>query len=346
MSTLDQPLLLANCNYHVGHQIAMGVAREQGYFREEGFNQFDYDSRGLIPGPLEREGLGAVLKNAGVDIATAVDVEAAIYQRAQGADLYIVGGWRYTPFLKWYGSKYIKSMSALRGGKIGMREKDGLVQVFITSALRQAGVDPERDVEWVYNPVFGYRNNPAHVEKLRSGEVNAITSQPPFADELEKEGYPMILDPNRVFPKRPGKITVATAKTVEQRSGELKAYLRAIIRSFWFMRDVNNFEYLRDLEARLRKTNTHNEDERHLAIVTSPDRVESWALPIDGGVARDAVERIVDEMLQSEKLKRPITASEILRDRPAIEAYSEVSRRPELGGALQTALAAEAKYGF
>jgi hypothetical protein len=110
MSALEQALLVANCNYHVGHQIAIAVAREQGYFREEGFEPFDYDSRGLLPGPLEREGLALAMKNSGTDIATAVDVEAAIYQRAMGADLYIVAGWRYTPFLKWYGSKHIQSV--------------------------------------------------------------------------------------------------------------------------------------------------------------------------------------------------------------------------------------------
>jgi hypothetical protein len=44
------------------------------------------------------------IKNYGVDIATAVDVEAAIYQDSFGADVYIVGGWR-PPFLGWYGAK-------------------------------------------------------------------------------------------------------------------------------------------------------------------------------------------------------------------------------------------------
>ena len=286
------------------------------------------------------------MKNRGVDIATAVDIEAAIYQRSQGMDLYIVGGWRYTPLLKWYGSKHVKNMSALRGGKIGMREKEGLVQIFITDALRQAGVDPETEVEWVYDPIFGYRNNPAHAEMLRAGKVDAITSQPPFSDELEKDGYPMILDPNSVFPNRPGKITVATGKTIDKRGEELRAYLRAIIRSFWFMRDVKNFEYLKDLEARLRKTNTHNEDELHLAIVTSPDRVESWALPIDGGVAPGAVERIVQEMTKAGKLKRALAVTEILRDAPVIDAYREVSSRAELKSALAIAQAAVKKYGF
>ena len=346
MSTLDQPLLIANSNYHVGHQIAIYVAEEQGFFREEGLKEHEYDSGGLIPGPLEREGLALAVKNHGTDIVTAVDVEAAIAQRAEGADLYIVGGWRYTPFLKWYGAKHVKDMSALRGGRIGMREKEGLVQGFVTDALRQAGVDPETGVEWVYDPVFGYRNNPAHMEMLRAGKVEAVTSQPPFSDQLEREGYPMILDPNKVFPRRPGKITVATGKTVEQRGEELRAYLRSIIRSFWFMRDVNHFEYLRELESRLRKTNTHNEDERRLAIVTSPDRLDSWALPIEGGVEPAAIERIAQEMLWAGKLARPISIKEILRDTPVIDAYRDVSSRPGLKSALETASAAQEKYGF
>jgi ABC-type nitrate/sulfonate/bicarbonate transport system substrate-binding protein len=347
MSTLDQPILIANSNYHVGHQVAIFVAEEQGFFREEGLKKYEYDARGLIPGPLERDGLAMAITNHGVDIATAVDVEAAIYQRSLGADVYIAGGWRYTPFLRWYGSKRITDMSKLRGGRIGMREKEGLVQVFITNALEAAGVDPDKEVEWVYDPVFGYRNNPAHMEMLRSGKIDAITSQPPFSDQLEREGYPMILDPNTVFPRRPGKLTVATGQMIDKRAEELRAYFRAIIRAFWFMRDVKNFEYLRDLEKRLRKANTHNEDERGVvAIVTAPDRVESWAIPIDGGIAPAAVQRIADEMVKFSKLSRPMSAKDIVRDDAVKQAFKEVSRRAELKTAFGIALAAQEKYGF
>lgn len=347
MSTLDQPILIANSNYHVGHQVAMAVAQEQGFFKEEGLQQYDYDSRGLIPGPLERDGLALAMKNHGVDIATAVDVEAAIYQRARGAEIYIVGGWRYTPFLKWYGAKHVTDMSKLRGGRIGMREKEGLVEVFITDALRQAGVDPFKDVQWVYDPVFGYRNNPAHMEMLRSGRIEAITSQPPFSVQLEREGYPMILDPNKIFPRRPGKLTVATKQMIEKRAGELKAYFRAIIRAFWFMRDVKHFEYLSDLEARLRKTRTHNEDERGtVAIVTSPDRVESWALPIDGAIPASVIERIVGEMVNKGTLANALPVADILRDDAVDQAFGEVSTRPALKSPLDIALAAQEKYGF
>jgi len=347
MSTLDQPILIANSNYHVGHQVAITVAEEQGFFKQEGLQQYEYDSRGLIPGPLERDGLALAMKNHGVDIAMAVDVEAAIYQRARGAEIYIVGGWRYTPFLKWYGAKHVTDISKLRGGRIGMREKEGLVEVFITDALRQAGVDPFKDVQWVYDPVFGYRNNPAHMEMLRSGRIEAITSQPPFSDQLEREGYRMILDPNKIFPRRPGKLTVATRQMIEKRAAELKAYFRAIIRAFWFMRDVSHFEYLRELEARLRKTRTHNEDERGtVAIVTSPDRIESWALPIDGAIPASAIERIVGEMNDKGALPSALSVADILREDAVNEAFREVSGRPELNPALEIALAAQDKYGF
>ena len=347
MSTLDQPILIANSNYHVGHQVAIFVAEEQGFFNQEGLKEYEYDARGLIPGPLERDGLAMAITNHGVDIATAVDVEAAIYHRSLGAEVYIVGGWRYTPFLRWYGAKHLTDMSKLRGGRIGMREKEGLVQVFITNALEAAGVDPEKEVEWVYDPVFGYRNNPAHMEMLRSGKIDAITSQPPFSDQLEREGYPMILDPNTVFPRRPGKLTVATGQTIEKRTEELRAYFRAIIRAFWFMRDVTNFEYLRDLEKRLRRTNTHNEDERGVvAIVTAPDRVESWAIPIDGGIAPAAVQRIAEEMVKSGKLSRSMSAKDIVRDDAVKQAFKEVSSRAELKTAFGIAVAAQEKYGF
>jgi len=346
MSALDQPLLIANSNYHVGHQIAIFVADEQGYFRDENLPAYDYEPGGLIPGPLEADGLALAMKNRGVDIATAVDVEAAIAQRARGAEIYIVGGWRYTPFLKWYGSRSVKQMSDLRGGRIGMREKGGLVQVFVQDALRSAGVDPDTEVEWVYDPVFGYRNSPAHADMLRAGKVDAVTSQPPFSDALERDGYPMILDPNKIFPRRPGKITVATRRTVERRAEELTAYFRAIIRSFWFMRDVKNFAYVRDLEARLRKTNTHNEDERRLSIVTDPDRLDSWSLPVDGGVAPEAIERIAQEMAGSGKLERAPAVGDILRDGAVTAAYRALSGRDELKPALNTALAAVEKYGF
>jgi hypothetical protein len=49
MSALDQPLLIANSNHHVGHQIAVFVAEEQGFFQAEELPACRYDPRRVNP---------------------------------------------------------------------------------------------------------------------------------------------------------------------------------------------------------------------------------------------------------------------------------------------------------
>ena len=78
MSILDQSLLIANVNYHVGHWVAIYVAEEQGFFKQEGLARYEYERSGLLPGPSESQTLGLAIKEHGVDIATAVDTESAI----------------------------------------------------------------------------------------------------------------------------------------------------------------------------------------------------------------------------------------------------------------------------
>lgn len=139
MSTLDQPLLIANSNYHVGQQVAIYVAEEQGFFQEEGFTSYDYDGRGLIAGPLERDGLALVIDEHGVDVATAVNVGTALFQRLQGVDLKVVGGWRYAPDYKFYAVKHITAIQQLRGCRIGLRETGCSVKFLLPMCF--AGLD-------------------------------------------------------------------------------------------------------------------------------------------------------------------------------------------------------------
>ena len=345
MSTTEQPLLIANSNYHVGQQVAIHVAKEQGYFAQEGFDSFDYDGRGLIPTLLEKDGLGLAMVEHGVDIATAVDVTAAIYQNSIGADVYIVGGWRYDPDLKWYCRRDISDIRHLKGCRLGVREKDGLVHRFMANVLRQAGINPESDVFWSYDSIFGYGNDPAHLEMLRAGKVDAMPSFPPFSKELEAEGFPVLLDPRVVFPRRPGKVTVATLETIESREEDLRAYFRAMIRAFWFMRDIANFEYIHDLETRLRRE-SHNDQEQKLFIVTSVEKLDGWALPIDGGVTNKSLERIIEEMLTVGMLKNTIPVKTVLRDSAVKHAYDELKNRPELQPTITKTQLIVEKYGF
>lgn len=348
MSALDQPIFIANSNYHVGHEVTFRVAEEQGFFKEEGLTRYLYAAGGLIPGPFEREGLALAAKERGVDIMTAVNVDSVILQRSKGAELFVVGGWRYesTPDLKWYAAKHIKELRQLRGGRIGIRELGGLTHVVMSNALRSVGVDPDSEVEWVCDAAFAYRNNPDHIDMLLSGKVDAMTSALPLSLRLEKEGFPVVLDPKAGSPKgRPGKVIVATARVIEHRSEELSAYLRATLRAYWFQRDVSNFDYLRDLNLRLSQE-TCNDDERGMAIVTGPEKLDAWPIPIDGAIPHGVLETIIEEIAATGKLSRPIAVKDVLVDRFVNEAYQQLTKRPALQEAWKKAKAAVEKYGF
>lgn len=346
MSALDQPLLVANSNYHVGQQMSVRIAEEQGYFEQEGFTNYVYESGGLVPGPFEREALGLVMKERGVDIATAVDVGSVLYQRSLGEDLFIVGGWRYSPNMKFFGAKHLKSLADLRGGTVGIREAGSLQHILLGNALRQAGVDPAVDVKWVYDSVFSYGNDPRHADMLRSGKVDALSSQPPFTAQLANEGFPVLLDPFELYPGgKPDKVIVATGRTVEQRTEELTAFLRGNLRGFWTMRDNSRYDYLRDLEARLRQR-SHNDQERSVSIITSIEKVEGWTVPADGGVAREALARVIEEAVELGELGRSLPVEEVLRDEPVRKAYADLHSRAELQGIQEVIAAAVRKYGF
>ena len=95
------------------------------------------------------------------------------------------------------------------------------------------------------------------------------------------------------------------------------------------MRDTANFDYLRELETRLR-SESHNDEERELFIVTSLEKVDGWALPIDGGVTADSLKRIIEEMTAIGDLKERIEVESLLCDSAVREAYQELRKRPEL----------------
>jgi hypothetical protein len=45
MSALNQALLIANVNYHVGHWVAIYAAEDQGFFKEEGLRVTSMSAR-------------------------------------------------------------------------------------------------------------------------------------------------------------------------------------------------------------------------------------------------------------------------------------------------------------
>lgn len=331
MSGLDQPLLIATTGYHVRHQRSIRAAEDQGFYKEEGLHDYVYDYRGLIPGPLERQGLALAMKEHGVDIACGANVDSVVLQRAKGAEIFIVGGWRYITRPEVVSTKDITHMEDLRGKRIGLRELGGLSDRLIVVSLLKAGIDPQKEVEWVMDPSFAYSNTSEHTELLRSGRVDVITTGNEYTQELLRDGYHLLIDggaPERR--RRPGRVIVATRQTIEQRAAELSAFLRANLRGFWFCSDPSSFDYLFALETRLRRDFTHNADEQTMSVYARPPAMDDTLMPLDGKVDPKELGSVIDEMVLLGELTEKVEPEDVLRGELMDRAFAELCQRPSL----------------
>lgn len=337
MSGLDQPIVVAQSGYHVGHERSWRAAEEQGYVREEGLERYVYESRGLIPARFEAEALGLQMWERGVDIATAVNVWSAVIQRARGEDVYIVGGWRTMLAPKLIGAKGITRPEQLKGTRSMVRDTAGMGYLGVATALRTFGVGPH-DIEWVKNADAGYGSDPGMVDLLRSGELGFLALGGEEADRLVSEGHAMVLDLNDLYRRSgawpPGRVIVATARTIEQRGEELRAFLRASLRGFGFVQDPKNHRYMYDLETRLRQQ-TFNDDERRLRMLKSETpppavngrRRSSDPMVMDGLVSRAGLAGVIEGMVQFGDLERSIDVDDVLKDAASIDAFQQLLDR-------------------
>jgi len=245
---LDGKLRIAPTCYHVLHLLPVMSAHEMNFFYDEGLKTADGSLAyqilrdPMVPFGLEKLGISQAMKEKSVDIALDVQSRTIFFQRARGADVYIIAGWRNQHTAAWVGPPHIKSLQDLKGKRVGISDFNSIRHWGIQIQLRKAGLDIERDVEWVRCGVSTH----LLVEALRSGKVECAPVSGYMAETLKKEGCNVLVVPKDQYPNgRPERIIAATGKILEERPDLVKSFLRGLIRSYWFVRDMpKNFEYL------------------------------------------------------------------------------------------------------
>ncbi len=342
-----EKLRIATSSYHIGHAIAPMIASERGFFKEEGFINFELLLEGLIPSFVEKIALSACMKNRGVQVVLGAQIPSVLALNSVGEDLHIVSGWRFVPQTDWYARPGIKSFADMKGKRIGIRDGGGTGPVrLIWNGLRDAGLDPEKHVTWVKDRIFAYHRTPEHVEAMREGRVDCTASSPPFSQELEKIGCTLLLSPRKLFPRgKPMSVIAARKSVIKERGQDLQALLRAILRAFWLVRDQpDNYSYVADLEKRLRST-SHSEDERALRMFTSPESLETMPMPLDGQVPMEGLKQIGEEMKRNSELPAGFPVENALMDSSVKEAFRDLRSRKELASQWERANRVMKKWG-
>jgi len=346
---LHGKLRIAPTCYHVLHLVPIMSAHEMNFLYDEGLKATDGSpAYEILPDPmvpfgLEKLGISQAMKEKSVDIALDVQSRTVFFQRARGADLYIIAGWRNQHTNVWVAPPHIKSLADLKGKRVGISDFNSIRHWAIQIQLKKAGLDLERDVEWVRIGV----NSRLHMEAIRNGKVECAPVPPWYAEDLKKEGCNALVNPAEQYPDgRPERIIAATGRILEERPDLVKSFLKGLVRAYWFMRDMpKNHEYVNNLEKRLR-LQTADPEER---VVTNSSRtardLEAMPFPLDGKATG-----FVDMLKEEERL------GELNYEVPAIqdvcaqdlvdEAFKELRDRKGLDAEYQRVRTIAQRWGY
>ena len=345
---LDGKLRIAPTCYHMLHQVPVRAAHEMNFFYDEGLKTahgslaYELLTDSMVPFGLEKLGISQAMKEKSVDIALDVQSRTVFYQRGRGADLYIIAGWRNQHTNVWVGPPHIKSLQDLKGKRVGISDFNSIRHWAIQIQLKKAGLDLDKDVEWVRIGV----NSQLHKDAIRSGRVECAPVPPWYAEDLVAEGCNILVSPADQYPDgRPERIIAATGRILEEKPDMVKAFLRGLVRSYWFVRDMpKNYEYITNLEKRIRLTSPDPE-ERIIHAPRSLRDLEAMPFPVDGRATG------FEDMLKEEERLGELNYNvppikEVCAQDLVDEAFKELSARQDLQEEYQRLKKVEERWGY
>ena len=345
---LHGKLRIAPTCYHTLHIVPIMTAYEMNFLYDEGLKAVDGSAAyeilrdPMVPFGLEKLGISQAMKEKSVDIALDVQSRTVFFQRARGADLYIIAGWRNQGTGVVVGQPQIKSLQDMKGKRVGISDYNSIRHWSLQIQLSKAGLDLEKDVEWV-------RIGPSrerHMDALKGGKVECAPLSSWDAEELKKHGFNLLVRPADQYPDgRPERIIAATGRILEERPDLVKSFLKGLIRSYWFVRDMpKNFEYLCRLYKRL-LIQSSDPEERERLVWDDPRILEAMPFPIDGLATG------FEDMLSEEK-----RLGELNYDVPSIkdvcaqdlvgDAFKELRERKELDPEYRRVKAVAERWGY
>ncbi len=332
--------------YHVFHMVPPMAGHEMNFFYDEGLHdaegEYTYQivPHGLAPFTFELT-LGQRIKEQGMDLALDVHPSTVLHLRHRGHKLFIVSGWRNQRDSHLISTSSIKELGDLRGKRVGLIDFKDNLYISVAPWLQRAGINLE-EVVWTRGV------NPQRApEALLKGEVDAAFVQVPSMPPLLERGFVHLFDPQAHYPNgRPDRIIVATERALEEKADLIQAFIRGMIRSYWFCRtQPENFVYLYNLERRLR-IQSPDPDEVRRKPGDSPQHMERWPFPIDG--IATAMGEYVRDMVQIGELAEEDSdgLEQAVRQEIARDAFTELAARPDMQETLARMREVVARIGY
>ena len=332
--------------YHVLHLVPPTIAHEMNFFVEEGLCDEDgHETYQLIPEShapftFERDTLWQTMKERGIDLTMDTKPSTIAHSRIHGKPLYVIAGWRNQQPFYVMAQPEIESLADLAGKRIGIIDLDDVLATMISYHLQEAGVDLD-NVDWVTKT--DTRRGPA---ALREKRVEAAFVDAIDLPQVQEEGYRMLLDVASLYPDgRPDRCIAATGQALEERPEEVLAFLRAMIRAYWFLRTMpDNVRVTQAVEKRLRRWSPDPDEPKRMAQFGSAEHAERMPFPIDGHAS--GFEQYLHEAVALGTIPEYIEPAEITRLDLAAQAFSDLKRQPDRQPELERVQAVAGRLGY
>jgi ABC-type nitrate/sulfonate/bicarbonate transport system substrate-binding protein len=265
-----------------------------------------------------------------------------LYLSSQGEDCCVIAGWRNNRGRTLVAKRDIQTLTGLRGKRIGISDVGDNHQLLLIYWLQQAGLSAESDVQWVTG--IGPESR---LRCLIDGKIDAglVTHGGDHSAELQKAGLSVLQDFSSAYPNgRPDRVIVSSNRVLDEHRDDVKAFLRAILRTYWFVRDVRNFFYFQNLEKRLRRQSPNRFEQTRPVHAKSLEWMEKHqAYPVDG--LATGLEEYAKEMVALGDITQ-VDLEKILRQDLMREAFRELSARDDVQQDLERAREVATRLGY
>ncbi|MGH7926546.1 MAG: ABC transporter substrate-binding protein, partial [Candidatus Binatia bacterium] len=202
------------------YEIPLEIAKRKGFYKEEGLN---------VRAVLVRTGIQATALAAGELDYSSVG-GAAIRAAAKGLPVKVVMGWWDRPLHILVGKPGVKDIKDLKHKRIAISSIGSTPHVMVREALKDAGMDPDRDV--IFIAVGG---SSARLAALQAGTVDATPLDVAFVEQIDKVGLSNFLYFGDVVDLPLGGLAVSAEK-IKSNPEQIKRMVRATLKGLRFFK--------------------------------------------------------------------------------------------------------------
>jgi NitT/TauT family transport system substrate-binding protein len=188
-----------------------------------------------------------------------------------------------------------KSLKELKGKTLGISSFGATPDVGARMMLKQAGLDPEKDIK-----VLALGSDAARLTALKQRVVDVVVISPPADAQMEKQGYKILARAYELF-SFPYLGLGTQTKKMKEKPEEIRRAIKATIRANRFIRE--------NREQAVRTLVDWGKVERDYAYA-SYDALRNL-FNADGSVPEDGLKLVIDQARRNAKVAREVTPAEV-----------------------------------